>query len=339
MPETEDKRFGLQRGAGWKLWLRNGTIAGVLGSLIVHIVMLLIANGILFSDPAADLGPGSPREGLDFSVISQAEFAELTQNTATEQAVDLSALAEPVQQVEFESSLALNDLDARETLVPSLSGPSAGEGVDSGLGLQGVGAGFFGIEAGGKRFAFVLDKSGSMNWAFDAGGPSKWQRLAVELVGAVSNFEPDVEFVAMLFSQRTIDASRTSFYEIVGGRMRWQAASSRAVDDLKAALRDPRNQPSGGTNVVPAIRKLGEIRPRPDAIYLLSDGAFDLGTNAVEEIVAIAAKFRCPVHCITMIDLDGGTAAVPGSDDARAIRDMTEIANRTGGTYRNVGAS
>ena len=74
-------------------------------------------------------------------------------------------------------------------------------------------------------------------------------------------------------------------------------------------------EPGGGTDPRPAMRRA--LGLRPDAVFLLSDGAFPPGS--VDEIGRIN-RHKIPIHCV---DLAGGL----GGDQ------LKQIARDSGGRY------
>ncbi|MFI4872787.1 MAG: hypothetical protein ACIARQ_13310, partial [Phycisphaerales bacterium JB061] len=64
-----------------------------------------------------------------------------------------------------------------------------------------------------------------------------------------------------------------------------------------------------------------DIRPRPDAIYFMTDGEFD---ESIADIIIRRNKERpMPVHCITFVSREGESV-------------MRRIARETGGTYTHI---
>ena len=80
--------------------------------------------------------------------------------------------------------------------------------------------------------------------------------------------------------------------------------------------------PSGATNPSPAFLVVFANRPRPDAVYFMTDGEFN--DTVVAEIASMNAEMQIPIHCITF----GERGAEPM---------MREIARQSGGTYTHIG--
>jgi hypothetical protein len=115
---------------------------------------------------------------------------------------------------------------------------------------------FFGIEAGGKRFAYVLDRSGSM------GDPENKPLAAAkaELLASVERLDDLQQFFLIFYNEDV-----RQFSPVGGGRYfaddANQAAARRFVESIQA---------QGGTKHYGALQRA--INLRPDVIFLLTDG-------------------------------------------------------------------
>jgi hypothetical protein len=156
---------------------------------------------------------------------------------------------------------------------------------------------FFGVRARGQLFVYVVDCSGSM------GDDARLVRAKAELRRAVGALRWPQRYLVIFYNDRA--------WPMPGG------VPAAAGADSKARL----------TGWLDAIDSEGETDPRgamrlalglkPDAVFLLSDGAFPEATDAA---IAAANPRRVPVHCI---DLSGGA----GGPQMRAI------AGASGGQY------
>lgn len=113
---------------------------------------------------------------------------------------------------------------------------------------------FFGLPACGRRFAFILDKSGSMD------GP-RWARCTRELAVALQALPPEAEFVLVLFSEGILEPPGA------GG---WTRATAQRVAATLAWVGSI--TPAGGTYPKPAFERVFSLGARPDAVYFLTDG-------------------------------------------------------------------
>jgi hypothetical protein len=71
----------------------------------------------------------------------------------------------------------------------------------------------------------------------------------------------------------------------------------------------------------PAFEVVFSLRPRPDAIYFMTDGQFE--PSVAVELARLNVEDRIPIHCICFV-----------SKEAEAL--MKKIAEDSGGTYTYV---
>ena len=189
-----------------------------------------------------------------------------------------------------------------------LAGGNTGTG---GTGSGKRGTTFMGTSAGGDRFVFIIDVSRSMHQR----GRLGTARFALK--SSVAELDANQSFSVLLFS----DETRIMFHEP-------QARLVRATSENQAKLAAwiARAKPRGGTNPRAALKIA--LHLRPDAIFLLSDGAFedDDGDPAVQSIPDLIRQHnvgQVPVHTIAFADRS-----------SRA--NMAEVAALTGGRFRFV---
>jgi len=159
-------------------------------------------------------------------------------------------------------------------------------------------ASFFGIRARGQFFIYVIDGSGSMI------DENRFPRATIELRRSVAALRAPQKFEVIFYDEEATP--------MPGGPM------PRSVDfQSRNLLRSwlELMEPAGGTDPRPALRLA--LGMRPDAIFLLSDGAFP--DRSVEEIAQMN-RWKIPIHCV---DLSGGLAG----DQLR------RIAQSSGGQY------
>jgi hypothetical protein len=130
---------------------------------------------------------------------------------------------------------------------------------------SGVGAGsldargytsFFGIEAAGQRFAYVLDRSGSM------GEPANKPLRAAkaELLASLEGLDSLQQFFLIFYNEdvrQFVPGARGRHFADEGNK----SAARRFVDSVQA---------QGGTRHFEALQRA--INLRPDVIFLLTDG-------------------------------------------------------------------
>ena len=174
---------------------------------------------------------------------------------------------------------------------------SAAQAADRPLGNS---ANFYGIEADGANFVFVVDMSGSMNG-------SRFRRAKSEVWRSIEALASTQRYFVIFFSDHAWPMPAREMIE----------ATPENLSDTRRWLKQAACQ--GGTNPLPAL--LDAIDLDPDAIFLLSDGKFDLETAL--EVTDAETSPPIPIHTI-------GFASREGEPMLRAI------SKATGGTYRFV---
>jgi hypothetical protein len=157
---------------------------------------------------------------------------------------------------------------------------------------------YWGIRARGQFFIYVVDCSGSMI------DEDRLPRATIELRRSVFALQPPQKFEVIFYNEDSIP--------MPGGPIP-RSADVQAKNLLRSWLR--LIEPDGGTDPRLALRQALSLRP--DAVFLLSDGAFPEGT--VEAVSKLNAD-RIPIHCV---DLTGGLAG----------DHLKRIAHASGGRY------
>lgn len=285
-------------------------------SLFAHAVLALVLGSLLLASPP---GPASAGKGFDAPValITDNELTELARVDVRERLIETSAPEDPVSPSgEFdapipEASLASLDMTSLSDL-DGAGSDSIGDGLDSAGagGGAGGGASFFGVEARGSRFAYIVDVSGSM-----AG-----ERLAAlkrALYDSIDGLLEHAHFTVVFYNQDALP--------LTGDR--WARANDLSKAAVKREIAAVRA--SGGTEPIPAFRHVFSMQPRPDAVYFMTDADFGRGgTDILQAVVSLneRGRDRTPVHCITFIER--------GSEEV-----MRRIARLTGGSYKHVGSA
>lgn len=141
------------------------------------------------------------------------------------------------------------------------------DGAGDGLGETGTGQGgaeFFGVQASGRRFVFVVDSSRSMRGR-------KWTLACTELLASVKRMRTGQSFYVIFFDVDThpMFSQRRPEPELLPVNKGNQKKLSRWLPSIKLG---------------PDTRPLDSMRlaltMKPDAIFLLSDGEFNDGTRS-----------------------------------------------------------
>ena len=116
---------------------------------------------------------------------------------------------------------------------------------------------FFGQEAIGQRFAFVLDMSGSMRGR-------RWEACVREFERTLTAMPEHVEFFVVLFSTMLVEPQ---------GQSGWERAERARVQYTVSWIRGTR--PAGGTQPLGAFQRVFSLPDAPDIVYFLTDGALE----------------------------------------------------------------
>lgn len=294
-------------GSSRRLWWQRGLGAGLVVSIAVHLLLLLTAAGIYLQR----LGGGSSAGGeIELAIMTDAELSELAPQPTSPPVAPATQASAP--------EAALNPLS--DTVAPTETNPTAradvqitgGAGADLGAGLDiegGAGLGgasFFGVEARGARFVYIVDVSGSM-----AG--DKLETLQIELTDSINALSPGASFAIVLFSTDALP---------VGGQARWWDASDAAK--LAAGREIRAIAARGGTNPLPAFELAFSLSPKPDAIYFMTDGLFaDVAAARIAQLNEESGGAITPIHAISFVSREAETL-------------LRAIARRSGGSYTHV---
>jgi hypothetical protein len=203
--------------------------------------------------------------------------------------------------------------------VPETSGWHGRRG-DKGRGKSGAGAGpldtrgytsFFGIEASGQRFAYVLDRSGSM------GEPANQPLRAAkaELLASLDRLDSLQQFFLIFYNEdvrQFVPGPRGRHFADEANK----SAARRFVESVQA---------HGGTRHFEALQRA--INLRPDVIFLLTDGEQkdDLSSDELKRLSHLNGGLS-QIHVIQF-------AGAPYAGNS-----LVQLANENRGqhTYKNV---
>jgi hypothetical protein len=253
---------------------------------------------------AAYLGNGIEEIPLDESPLDAIKL-EVTATDSAE-AMDSVRLFD-VATIATADVAALDALSENSAVASGFEGLAlAGSGDREGELGEGS-AEFFGIGGYGQSFVYVVDCSGSM------GENRKFERAVYELMQSIEQLHSDQRYFVIFYSDAAypMDAD-----EPVLATEEEFARTRRWIDHIR---------PEGGTHPLPAL--LFALSLRPDAIYFLSDGKFDL--VAIHQLrhhnrpnKRLATR-QIPIHTIAFVD-----RATEGL--------MRTIARNSGGQFRFV---
>jgi hypothetical protein len=289
---------------GLKRYIKPAAITALLVSLVTHIILLLIAAIITFS--SARGGPSDAGETIELAVMTEEEFAALEDVALDSSATEVEELPLPdTPEIEMEMSAVEADLASEAaSLEATIGGGNIGDGS---VGISGSGDGsarFFGVEASGTRFAYIVDVSGSM----DVSG--KIDTLRLELNKSIDGLLESASFFIVLYNSGASPiGGKSDWVDATESGKRWARRHIAAIEAV------------GGTVPIGGFRMAFQRRPKPDAIYFMTDGEFDPGVE--QEIARLNATYDVPIHCITFV-----------STQSEAL--MRRIAINSGGTYTHI---
>ena len=176
-------------------------------------------------------------------------------------------------------------------------------------------ASFFGAEAEGNRFVFVIDSSGSMR------GP-RWEALCKELIRAIQSLSPDQVFFVISF-----DSMAHPMFGLAPPKGTFLKAVDKNVDRIRNWLRSIHH----GSDTLPSSAVGIAMQLKPDSIFLLSDG--EIRDSTVEDLriwnrkndVEGNVKTLVPIHTVLLHSQIG-------------FATLETIARENGGTFTPVTA-
>ena len=283
------------------------------------------------------VGGGEGSGSLLVSLASEAATAPELSSFIIDKPVDLEPSAEPTEVLapELNTSLSVDvvlpKLEERigtvgtlqselasQVKLASASAGAAGRisaSAESLMDKSKTRATFFGAEAYGNRFVFVIDSSGSMR------GP-RWDALYAELMRAIQALSPDQEFFIISF-----DSTAHPMFGMPppqGKFIHPDADSIKKVSSWMRSIQLGSNTfPSGAVGIAMALQ--------PDAVFLLSDG--EISDNTIQDLRVWnrvqneegSIKPRFPIHTVLLHSQIG-------------FATLELIAEENGGTFTPVAA-
>ncbi len=290
---------------------KRALLVGIVLSLLFHFVGLAVSSRVFYGIGGTPVGASEESSGLALTKGPElsdlmASSIEVGSPSAGDLAAEMKeASAEQPLDVPRDPTLAQSDTIDASGALSGAGNMTGSEGTGEGLGLGGGGGGasFFGVEAQGNRFVFIVDVSGSMG----VGG--KIEALRSQLTKAIQNLVETSSFAVFSFSDDAAPLGNArDWTQAIDERKRW---ARKLVSGLG---------PQGGTQPINAFRLAFKLRPRADAIYFMTDGEFDPG---VADEVARLNTSHVPIHCIAFTTRE--------SEDL-----MRRIASHSKGTYTYV---
>jgi len=308
---SESQAAAPKSGRSW--WEKPGLLA-VVFSICVHLTLLVLLAPLIVG--VAPAGGGDEGIASALPSLTKSDLTDLPETTLPVPSVnddlanqplpaDLPAESDPGTRPEEAEGLAL--------LASGLAQSGRTAGAERSIGLSAAGgasARFFGVEARGSRFAYVVDISGSMNQ------DRKLEALKEALLSSIDGLLEQTSFCLVVYSGDAYAVTGSGWMRADRGR----EEARRAILALSAA---------GATNPMPALDIVFGLTPRPDAVYFMTDGMFEKTVEdrlpSYVERLNRAEETPVTMHCITFVDR--------GSEGL-----MRRLARTSGGSYTHVDA-
>jgi hypothetical protein len=252
-------------------------------------------------------GGGGPEPvSFEFAILQEEELTELESSELSddvpEVVSDFDDALEDQAATELDPAVQAPALEiARLGSMPTLGGAGEGGGGLGGL-SGGAGTSFFGVSSRGTRFAYIVDRSGSM------GNSQKMQIAKREMAASIDGLPDYAYFHVVLFSSDIVG--------MPGGRA-WIRARKPAVSRFLRWLNDV--DPGGGTEPMGAFYEVFALDVPPDVIFFLTDGEIP------DETADLVGELN---------DRGGGVIInTIAFGDARSQEQLRRIASESGGVY------
>ncbi|MBA4019470.1 MAG: hypothetical protein C0483_20080 [Pirellula sp.] len=293
----------------WAWLLRRSAISGAT-SAFVHMLLLLLLALMTFRMEKTKQKPVVLEATIDSLDTKHPHGQPIVTAAAT--AISNGVAVLPMARL-HDINKALNTpnssgagvLEALQIPAPNIPGRNTATGSGHGssrlgaAGGAGQGAQFFGVPARGRKFIFVVDTSGSMF------GNGRYLRCRMELIESLRSLQRDQRFFIIYFNNKTHAMPGKQLVE----------AKPDAINRLIPWIEGV--QPVGTTEPWPALSLA--LRMNPDAVYFLTDGAFD--DDVINKVRTYSRSKKIPIH----------TIAIEGDEGEKQLE---ALARMTGGTYR-----
>ena len=172
-----------------------------------------------------------------------------------------------------------------------------------------AGANFFGTEAPGESFVFIIDRSGSMNG-------KRWEYAREELIYSLRRMPAGQRFFILCFASET-----NIMMDTPADQARYFTASDHAIEDVKYWLEDMK--PRGGTKPLNSLRLAIDFKP--DAVFFLSDG--EIGKQPLDMLRRInrdsKTNEKIPIHTVHLLSIGGAD-------------NLEQLAKENNGKFRSI---
>ncbi|MEO0511355.1 MAG: hypothetical protein AAF108_00445 [Planctomycetota bacterium] len=286
-------------------WATRAVVLGLSVSLFLHVFGSIVLGSIIVGQRGVAQGRADEGVGTTVSVSPVETLAESAPATAAARSGGLpqavASLIDDAPPIDLSALVSLENSSTSLSDAADLGFGDLAGGLDGGGGASGTS--FFGLQARGSRFAYVVDTSGSML-------DDRIERLRVELVQSIDALDSNADFYVVRYSNEA---------SALGQMRKWVDATPQGKSWAGRNVRQLRA--SGGTQPITGFRLIQGLAPKPDAVFFMTDGSFP--PSMATDILRIQQTLDAPVHCITF-----------GAEDSTGL--MRRIASESGGQYRHV---
>jgi hypothetical protein len=187
---------------------------------------------------------------------------------------------------------------------------------------------FFGQQASGRRFAFILDMSGSM-----AG--TRWATCTRELFASLQALTSQAQFFVVLFSSSVAEPP---------GQSGWMDASADNIASVVNWISGI--HPDGGTYPKPAFERVFSLGGKPDAVYFLTDGELYDFTPSDAQRLRDGGSTSLWGSLARFFSFSGNDNESTGTvintislDDRSSSKALETMAEESGGQYLHISSS
>ena len=262
-----------QRNFIWFSKPKTQSLIAFSASAFIHLAACLTLAFILIS------AHGDSGKSTRLAMVSNEETDELTELDFTEDSnlvtpdvpfdsrIELLSMSSVVATPSDRVISSIGQADSHDSVAAQAAAAARTGGADELVAHKSKSrASFFGAEADGNRFVFVIDSSGSMR------GP-RWEALCKELIRAIQSLSPDQEFFVLSF-----DSMAHPMFGLVPPKGKFLKAVEKNLDRIRNWLRSIQH----GSQTLPSSAVGIAMRLEPDAIFLLSDG--EINDSTVEDL-------------------------------------------------------
>lgn len=286
--------------------MRSTLLIGLAVSLLAHVcIMLYLASRYQRLPASSHAVPVQ----FDFALVTEEDLTDIDTIEMEDQLPEITGEVEELPDIDAAGDLEplipsaqIQVLDRGS--IPSIGG--AGDGLAGAARGGGAGTSFFGLRSSGTRFAYIVDRSGSM------GSGRKMETAKSELARSVEELPDYGSFHIVFYSSGWSTPPMQRNW--IQARRQYVSRFIRWLDTLHA---------SGGTAPYPAFEEVFQLTVPPDVIFFLTDGEIPASTAQAVLELNRRAKRRVVINTIAFGD--------PSSQDQ-----LRQIARESGGAYRFV---